>query len=232
MKTLRTISILIVFSLLVGTSIAQESSQKRNVSDFTGISTQESIKVELSQGDKESVEVIADEEYIDRVETEVKGDVLHISIKGNSWNNWNKGILVKVTAKKINTLIASSSSSIITQNLIETDKLKIHTSSSAKVKVAFKADEAICRASSSSKASLKGEARYFDADVSSSASIAAEGLRVSKIAANASSSGKITVNALDELVARASSSGSVKYVSKPKMLDASASSSGKVRQID
>lgn len=232
MKTLKTIAAILTLSLVVSVCAAQEISEKRKASGFSGISVQESIKVELSYGENESVEVIADEDYINRVATEVKGDILSIYIKGNNWNSWNKNILVKVTAKNINSLKASSSSSITTQNLIETDKLKIHTSSSAKVKAAFKATKAMCIASSSSKVSLKGETEYFDAKVSSSASISAEGLKANKIDADASSSGKIVVNALDELVAHASSSGSIKYVSKPKTLDANTSSSGKVRQVE
>lgn len=232
MKTLKTIASILIFSLLVGSGIAQEQADKRKVSNFSGISVQESIKVELTYGENESVEVFADEDYIDRVETEVKGDILHISMKGNNWNGWNKHILVKVTAKQINAIKASSSASLTTQNLIETDHLKINASSSAKIKVAFKAEKASCRASSSSTVNLKGNTKQLHAHVSSSASILAEGLKASKIDADASSSGKIIVNPQDELVAHASSSGSIKYLGKPMVLDASTSSSGKVKRAD
>lgn len=230
MRTLKTIAAFLTFSLLITACIAQEKTEERKVSGFSGIEVSEGIKVELTYGDKELVEVTADEEYIDRVVTEVDGDELEIYIKGNNWNSWKKHILVKVTAKEINSIKAGSGSSLITQNLIESKELKLSSSSGASIRVAFKATNASCKSSSGANAKLKGSVSYLNADASSGAGIDASGLTCSIVNADASSGANIKVHVEEELEADASSGGSVKYSGNPKKVDVDKSSGGSVRK--
>jgi len=230
MKTLKHIAA--VFTLILSTTFifAQESSQVRKVSGFSGVDVSEGIKVELTFGDKEYVEVFADEDYIDRVVTELSGSELDIYIKGNNWNGQIKNVTVKVTAKKVESLDASSGSSLISQNLIESDELKMSVSSGAHLKVAFKAPKASCDASSGASAKLKGVAKFFDTQASSGSTIDADEVKAVKVSADVSSGANISVYAEDEINAEASSGGSVKYSGSPKMVDVDKSSGGSVRK--
>ncbi|MFA6404352.1 MAG: head GIN domain-containing protein [Salinivirgaceae bacterium] len=230
MKTLKFIASIVIVAFTITSLNAQEKSEIRNVTGFNGIDVAEGIKVELTQGSKESVEVIADSSYIDRVVTELDGTTLSIHIKGNDWNGWNKKVLVKVTSIKVETIEASSGSSLVTQNLIESENLKMSVSSGAGIHVAYKAPNSSCEASSGASAKLKGVTKYFDADASSGANIKALELKAIKVKADVSSGASIEVDVEEELRADASSGGSVKYNGNPKMKDIEKSSGGSVKK--
>ena len=65
MKTLKLLAA-IVFIAFTTTVNAQEKTEVRDLKGFTGIDVSEGIKVLLTYGDKEYVEVTADEDIIDR----------------------------------------------------------------------------------------------------------------------------------------------------------------------
>lgn len=232
MKTLKIFAALFVLGLTLNLTQAQEKTEIRAVSGFTGINVSEGILVELTYGEKEFVEVTADADYIDRVVTEINGTELDIHIKGNNWNGWNKKVLVKVTATKVNSIEVSSGASVTSQNLIESDDLRMSSSSGANLKIAFKAPKAKCEASSGASAKLKGVAKYFDTDASSGSNIQAGEVKAIKVKASASSGASISVDAEEEINADASSGGSIKYSGSPKMVDIEKSSGGSVNKKD
>ncbi|MDA3891033.1 MAG: DUF2807 domain-containing protein [Salinivirgaceae bacterium] len=231
MKTLKIIAVFIAFSLTTQI-FAQEKTERRNVTGFSGVDVSEGIKVELTYGEKEFVEVTADEEYIDRIVTKLNGEELDIYVKGNNWNSWNKNILVKVTATKINKIKVSSGANVVSQNLIESEALKMSLNSGAHMKIAFKAPKASCEASSGANATLKGSAKVFKADASSGAGINASEVKAVSVNADVSSGAHISVHAEEEIEADASSGGSIKYTGSPKMVDVDKSSGGSVRKKD
>ncbi|PKP10733.1 MAG: hypothetical protein CVU09_05850 [Bacteroidetes bacterium HGW-Bacteroidetes-4] len=229
MRTLKTLTFG-MFALFVSIAAsAQQKTEVRNVKGFSGIDVSEGIRVELTYGDKEYVEVTTDEGVMERVITELKGNDLRIHMEGNNWNGWNIKVLVKVTAVKMERLEASSGSSIITQNLLESNKLEMSSSSGASLKVAFKSPVASCKTSSGASADLKGETQTFSAKSSSGSSIDAELLKADKVDADVSSGASIEVTANEELKAEASSGGTIKYSGSPKMKDIEKSSGGSVR---
>ncbi|MDA3891034.1 MAG: DUF2807 domain-containing protein [Salinivirgaceae bacterium] len=231
MKTLKIFTAILALSLTTQI-FAQEKTEIRNVTGFSGVAVGESIQVELTYGEKEFVEVTANEDYIERVATEIKGDNLNIYIKGNNWNGWNKPIIVKVTASTIKEIKASSSSSLISQNLIESENLSLTVSSSAHIKVAVKANHVSCKASSSGSIRMKGSTENFNVHASSSSDVDADELKALKVDANVSSSARVSVHAENEIIANASSSGSIKYSGSPKIVDIDKSSSGSVHKKD
>ena len=228
MKTLKIFAAL--FFLGLTTSVFSQKTEVRNVTGFSGVDVSEGIKVELTLGDKEFVEVTADEEYIDKVITVVNGDELDIYLKGNNWKGSKRNILVKVTATKINSIEASSGSSVVSQNLIDSDDLEMSASSGSNIKIAFKAPKASCDVSSGASAKLKGVAKYFDTDASSGAGINAFEVKAVIVKADVSSGAHINVHAEEEINAEASSGGSVKYTGNPKTVDVDKSSGGSVRK--
>jgi hypothetical protein len=230
MKTFRIFSVLFILGIAATVVLAQEKTEVRNLTGFDAIDVSAGIRVELTYGEKEFVEVTTDQDYIDQVITEVNGSELNIYIKSNNWNSWNKKVLVKVTVTKINSIKSGSGSSIISQNLIESENLKMSTSSGASLKIAFKAPNTKCEASSGATAKLKGVAKYFNADASSGSSIHADEVKAIKVDVSTSSGASISIHAEEEIKAQASSGGSIKYSGSPKMVDIEKSSGGSVRK--
>jgi hypothetical protein len=230
MKTRNLFAAFVMVALSITSVTAQEKSEMRNVAGFNGIDVSEGIKVELTQGKAESVEVIADAGYIDRVITELEGTKLNIYLKGNDWNGWNKKVLVKISAIKVESIEASSGSSLATQNLLESERMILSVSSGASIQVAFTAPNSSCEASSGASAKLKGVTKFFSAEAGSGSSIEAKELKAVKVKAEVSSGATIEVDAEEELNAEASSGGSVIYVGDPKMKDIEKSSGGSVKK--
>jgi len=230
MKKIGIILSIVLIAFACTSTLAQET-QIRKVSGFIGIEVSEGIKVTLTMGDEEKVEVFADKEYIDKVITEVNGNDLEIYIKGN--NNWNKGrkIEVKVTAKDINKIHASSGSSLTTTNKIKTNELKISVSSGAGANVECEVDYVFTDASSGANAKIKGNTNHFGGTASSGSSISANDLKAQKAKADVSSGASIKIHAVKEIKAEASSGGSVKYSGSPEIKDIHKSSGGSVRGV-
>lgn len=229
MKTLKFIAALFLVALVCANTMAQKS-EVRKVSHFSAIDVSEGIHVELTLGDKEFVEVTADDDIINRVITEVSDGNLEIYIKGNNWNGWKKKVNVKVIANKIDGLDASSGASIYSTNTITTDILNMSVSSGANLKVKFDANKAACDASSGADAILSGKANMFKTEASSGSDIHADNVIAQRVKADVSSGAGISVHAEQELIAEASSGGSVRYSGNPKMVDVDKSSGGSVNK--
>jgi hypothetical protein len=228
MKNLKTKISIIFLAVITNLTFAQ-TTQEREVTDFTGIDASEGITVELTTGKETNVVVEADESIIDEVVTEVKANTLTIYMKGNTKIKSNI-ITVRVTAQSINNLDVSSGASIITQNLIEAEKLTLSSSSGAHLKVAFKAPSSSCKTSSGASAKLKGVSKYFKGNASSGSHINAEDLKSINATVDVSSGANITINVEERLEAEASSGGSINYSGNPKNVDISKSSGGSVHK--
>lgn len=71
---------------IVGVSADDTSEEMRALDTFTSIRNKGSFEVYVTVGEEQSVKVTADSDIIDKVETEVRGDTLHIELERN--NNW------------------------------------------------------------------------------------------------------------------------------------------------
>ena len=89
--------VLIAAGLFMGNVQAQNlvydsNAKVRNVGNFNGVSVASGIKLYLSQGKEQAVAVSAEnEEYTERIITEVKDGILKIRVESKMWNNWNWG---------------------------------------------------------------------------------------------------------------------------------------------
>ena len=92
MKTLKTG--LFILILTIGSTLSAlaanggDDTQTRNVSGFNAIDVSTGIDLYLTMGSSEEVKIVADEEIIDDIKTEVRNGTLHIYMKRNNWFNW------------------------------------------------------------------------------------------------------------------------------------------------
>ncbi len=127
--------VLIAVGLFMGNAQAQNlvydsNAKVRNVGNFNGVSVASGIKLYLSQGKEQAVAVSAEnEEYTERIITEVKDGILKIRVESKMWNNWNWGnkkLKAYVTVTDLTYLGASGGSIAklideITVNNLESD---------------------------------------------------------------------------------------------------------------
>ncbi len=238
MKTIQKLSILILLTIFgVNTAVYagnKDKTENREVKNFKEIKVSTGIDLYITMGNTEEVKVVADDDIIDKLITEVKGDVLHIYMKqNNNWFNWGKINQTKkayVTVKELNAIDASSGSDVKSENTLEGQVINIEASSGSDVDLDLVYKNIKLDTSSGSDAKLNGRAKTFEAEASSGSDISARGLEASICRVRVSSGSDATVNVTDELYAKASSGADVYYYGNPKVKDTDESSGGDVSQ--
>ncbi|MFW6259558.1 MAG: head GIN domain-containing protein [Tangfeifania sp.] len=212
----------------------KEKTENRNVRNFDAVKVSAGIDLYISMGNDESVRVVADEDIIEDVKTEVRGATLHVYMKNN--NNWfnifNWGSSTRrkvyVTARDLIGIDASSGSDVKSENILKGEELKVDVSSGSDVNLDVVYKEVTLSSSSGSDARLSGRAKYFTAGSSSGSDINARDLEAQICKVRVSSGADATVTATDELHANASSGADVRYYGNPKVVDINESSGGDV----
>ena len=221
--------------------------QVRNVGKFTGVSVSGGIKVNFTQGQKQTVIVETNPNLQEFVSTEVENGILVISLKNKDNKNVNfKKLLVTIEAPQLTSVKVSSGSFFTTVNTIAENnftaevssganltadlniknKTKVDISSGSSMRMDVKTGTLEFEGSSGSMSTITGNAANLTANISSAATLNAQDL-VSKIAAVRTSSGaNLKINVLETLEAAASSGASIRYKGNPTLVGGGKSSSG------
>ena len=233
MKTLKTILLLAIITI-TGTAFAGNSdeTQNRDVHNFNAIKVSTGIDLYLTMGTSETVKIVADDDIIDDIKTEVKDGTLHIYMKRNNWFNWggiNKTRKAYVSVKELVELHASSGSDVESENTLEGESLDVSASSGSDIELDVHYKNFSIDASSGSDAEISGNVKYLKAEASSGSDIDASDLESQFCKVKASSGSDVSVTVTEELEADASSGADIVYYGNPKMRDIDESSGGDVR---
>jgi hypothetical protein len=170
-------------------------SETRDVSGFNQVELNGVGNLSIQQAGSESLTVEAEEDVLQKIQTEVADDRLVIGPKPNTTINTTEPINYKLSVKDLNALKLSGSGNIDAEG-ISTDRLAVTISGAGKVEAAGRADSQ-------------------DIDISGSGSYQAENLESEEVKIEVKGSGSATVNVSDELDAKVSGSGSVYYTGDP-----------------
>lgn len=234
------IAVLLIMSLLMSSCVFKMNlpdtingngevvEQLRNLNEkFDKIEVSAGIEVELIQGVNSSVVVIADENLLDEIKTEVSNGTLTI---------YSDKIIRKSTSKKVNVVMPnlsqvelSSGAKVLVNDLFTTSKLKIDSSSGASFKGGFQSTLIQAESSSGSSIELVGVTNELKLESSSGSAIKAEGMKAQQVKAEASSGSSIHVWPASRLDASASSGASITYFNTPESLNTSTSSGGNIK---
>jgi len=225
-------SLLMVFAMTVISCYAQVNGngkitkEERKLSGFNAISVGNAIQLQIRQGSEEKVMVETDENIHPYLKTEVSGNELHISIKGNV-NNASV-LKVYVTVKELHELEAGSAAQIKSDGRIESDDFKISSGSGSSVSIGLKCANLKISASSGSSVLLTGSANAISAESSSGSSLVATDVKADKGVVEASSGAVAVMNISKELKASASSGANITILGNPAIRDTDSSSGGSI----
>lgn len=229
------IVLLVVVAGFYTTSVAGTADEAgiRNVKDFNAIKVSAGIDLFVSMGNEETVKVVAGEDIIDDVITEVKGGTLHIYMKKRNWFNiFNWGAAkpreVFVTATTLERLDASSGSDVKSENTLKGDRLEANASSGSNMNIDLVYKEVSFDSSSGADVKITGKAKTFNASASSGSDINARGFETAVCHARVSSGADISVYVTGEIYAKASSGGDIRYFGNPGLKNIEESSGGDV----
>lgn len=240
-KSLSNLSKLLIILLITSSSISCSfnetvkgnrilaTEERGDINGFSKIHISAGLRAEITQGEKDFVEVEADENILKYIITEVSNNnTLNIHWKkGTSIRRFKKAV-VHISIKTLKEVHASSGSDAKSINIIKSEKIKLKASSGADINIIVEAKNVSANASSGANIDVKGSTDRLNADASSGADIDADELTAQYVNANASSAGDIKVRAIQSINANASSAGNIDYYGNPKETNNHESSGGDI----
>lgn len=200
--------------------------EERSVSSFDVIKVSSGLDVFITQGDEEALKVIADDNLIEYILTDVTGGILKIHTDVNIRKAKSKE--VHLVYKQVRSINISSSGDVKGTNMMKAEDLEIHLSSAGDLVLDIEAKHINCRISSSGDARLSGNADELDAHLSSAGDLYAYDLIVMKAKVHASSAGNARIHATEEVYLTASSAGDIYYKGDPQKVYKNTSSAGSI----
>jgi hypothetical protein len=183
--------------------------EDRHVSGFDAVSVGGGARLVLTQGDRESLAVEADDNLLPLVETEVRGGRLSLGWRSGTSVATDRGLRFEVTARELSAIAASGGGQVEATGL-DTPALRVDASGGAHVRAEGRADRQ---------------------EVTSSGGGGFDGARLRGASARvrASRGGWAVVDVAEELDASADGGGWVEYAGEPRVRQ-EASGGGWVRR--
>lgn len=227
-----TLLLLITASFSSLTLKAQET-KNISLSNVSGISVHAGIDLFITQGNSESAKIVANSNFINEVVVENLGGNVKVAWKDNKGSSiWkNKSAKVYITYKKLNSISASSGSSLKTENTLKTDALEVKVSSGANLKASIACKDLQVKTSSGANADLNGTTTNMEVKSSSGATLSAFDLTSDYANATASSGADIKINVTKGLETTSGSGGNIRYKGAASLKNNS-SRSGSVSKAD
>ena len=204
--------------------------QDRKVSGFTSLDVSGAFKVYLSQGATQSVIIEADDNLMDKIETEVVGGKLRISTKHHIINA--KSLKVYITATQMESIELSGAVDLQTQTRLSGTSLSVDVSGASDSKIELAVQKLEVSSSGGSSLQLIGTATEVKMDVSGAVDLHAFDLLTEKFNLSMSGAGEADINVKNELNADISGAASVRYKGNPAKLVEDISGAGSVRKAD
>jgi hypothetical protein len=206
-------------------------SENRNLNDFHQIDFGIDGEVILKQGPEQKIEIEAQENILDVLETRVRRDKLEIDF-GNKQVRRYKDVKIYITLPMITYLKVSGSGKITGDTDFDIADLSLRISGSGSIDFgALGANKIDSEISGSGNLYLNGDCVKHDSDISGSGKISAYDLASLETSIRISGSGNAEVAVADRLKANVSGSGRVRYKGNPTV-DVSISGSGKVERAN
>jgi hypothetical protein len=195
----------ISFGKIEGSGVLKN--EKRNVADFSNVDVSGAINVEIVSQQGFSVDVEADDNLLNYVKTEVKGDTLKVYTK--NWLSPKNKITVKISMPEISELEVSGASNV-NLSAVKNENLNLNLSGASKV-------------------SVEGETQNFSIDTSGASKINAENLKAENVNIDSSGASKIDIFVTNELKVDASGASKITYAGEPKNIEKDTSGASSVK---
>lgn len=205
-------------------------SEEREVSGFNEVQFSGMGNLIIEQGDEEALTIEADDNIIDLIETEVRGDELQIKFRRGVNIVPNAKIKVFLKVKDLNRIDLSGVGDIDCDSF-ETDDLEFHISGSGNVDFEIEADTLETHVSGLGDINLEGKVDSHKVQISGSGKYDAKNLESTECEVKVSGLGSATVNVSGELEIDISGAGNVYYIGDPS-ISQHISGLGRVKSLD
>jgi hypothetical protein len=200
--------------------------EDRPADSFNRLKVSSGVDVFITQGEEESLKVIADENLLEYIKTEITDNTLKVYTEANIRQAKSKE--VHLVYKQLGEIDISSAGDVEGINRMKADDLDLDLSSAGDLVLDVEAKKINCNISSAGDARLSGTCDELDADLSSAGDLYAWDLVARKAHVNAASAGNARIFATEEVDLSSSSAGDIYYKGDPKTINTNKSSAGSI----
>ncbi len=229
-RTLFPLLMMFILILAIAAS-AFAGKQDRPIGSFTEIEISSAFKVVLTQGNTEKLTLEADENILDKIITEVRGNKLIIKLENNNIIRNTKEMTVYLTFKELSKISLSGAVNLSGTNAMKFNDLDIDGSGSSKIDLDLTTKKLKLDLSGASTIVLKGTGTSLAADFSGASSLKAEDFKVKSCAIDCSGASSIIVNASEKLRVEGSGASKIKYTGNPAIVETDLSGASKISKI-
>lgn len=184
-----------------------------DIDEFTGIGVSIGAEVHLRQGNKQKVEIKAQQNIIDLIDTEVRGGKWRVKLEKGTNLRGHDGIDVYITLPMIDELSVAGAGSIVGKTEFKNiDDLEVSIAGSGDV-------------------TLDGSGEDLEVSIAGSGDVDMAGFRVKDCEVSIAGSGDCEVNVDGRLEVSIAGSGDVKYKGDPDKVQSKIAGSGDVRSF-
>jgi len=210
----------------------QVTKQNRAVSSFDEIEVTGGFEIVLTQSDKESLNIEADNNLLELIETKVNNNVLYISTKNDVEINHYKKMTINLSVKSLRKMRVSGAIDLSTTNQLKTDLLKINISGAANINVDIATKILDVDVSGAGNINFQGQSTDVRMDLSGAGKVSSLKLVADNFIIDVSGVGAAKVYAKEKLNVNISGIGSVSYAGNPKKIVSDISPLGILNAID
>jgi len=191
--------------------------EERTVEDFNAIRSEINAKVYIIQSEKNSVEIVAQQNILDNIKITVTNNEIIISQKRCA-NNYDS-IEIFISTKSLNKITMKGSGEIFMNNRFEAEDLDLIIDGSGNINFSdiFISKQLITQINGSGNVNLAGRdsIKLHTIDIAGSGNVNAFGLLTKQTKVQISGSGNVNAWAIEKLDVNITGSGNVYYKGNP-----------------
>ena len=200
--------------------------QNRNLSGFTAIKVSSGVDLHIIQGTADKVIVKADDNLQGHIKTELNGNTLEVSAKGNIRRA--NAFDVYVTVKTLTEISVSAGSDVYSEGTLSFNQLNLIASSGSDVELSLDGEKLYCKISAGSDARLDGKVDYLEVTASGGSDLKAKGLSAGSCKLRVSGGSDAYVHVKGDLDMEASGASDIFYTGSPSITHSKASGSSDI----
>ncbi len=190
--------------------------QTYDFSNFDKLSISHAFQAEVTAGDGYSVEVMVDDNLVDRLRVEQRGDTVAIGLDPTTALS-NATLRARVTMPALASLDASGASRVTLSGFRSSSDMRVDASGASTVSGDLESGDLNADVSGASTLRLRGSGDALRAVASGASTADLSDFAVADADVEASGASRINVNASGRLNAEASGASSVRYTGNPTL---------------
>jgi hypothetical protein len=202
--------------------------EKRTISSFNKIDISGAYEVLLHKGTQEKLEIEADENLLEFIETEVRNNTLFISSSQPIGNS--ESLILYITTVNLDEIDVSGAIELRNKGSYTSENLAIEVSGAADINLDVNLENLTLNMSGASETTFTGNADNFKIELSGAGELDAKKLKTRNTSMLISGASSASVFAKKTLDISVSGAASVRYKGSPKITK-SISGAGSIEQI-